>query len=316
MDHTYEPFEKDWIYPTLEDRTIVWRLSKSTTTFINVASFTCDEMRVRFDNAVKRLGNQLGDNPLVALSGGVDSQAACLALKRNGVPFTAAILRFKDDLNQHDVTSALNFCALNAVPFIVHEVDIMRFLSRDRMEFVERYECPSPQFATHFYFYEMLIMENNATSIICGGNPPCLRDEKWEFISTRSQSAWMTFAKLNKFPIFGNFLSYSRDIAIPFMLQQPNMRTINKEKIDWYGCKLKGMWLNGLDVIPQEQKFNGFELVKKQIESQTHDAWMFEKLYRHPNHGKYPEYGSELRLSPSVERRLTKLNNQFSLLNK
>jgi hypothetical protein len=38
----------------------------------------------------------------------------------------------------------------------------------------------------------------------------------------------------------------------------------------------------GYDVIPQEQKYNGFETIKKYYEEMTGDGWAFEYQFRKP----------------------------------
>ena len=49
-----------------------------------------------------------------------------------------------------------------------------------------------------------------------------------------------------------------------------------------YAAKLIGYRRVGFDLVPQPQKYTGFELVKDYFEEQTGDGWAFEKQFRNP----------------------------------
>ena len=49
-----------------------------------------------------------------------------------------------------------------------------------------------------------------------------------------------------------------------------------------YEAKLIGYRRIGFDLVPQPQKYTGFELVKDYFEEQTGDGWAFEKRFRYP----------------------------------
>jgi hypothetical protein len=310
-DNNFGTFSNEWLFPSLEElNTITWRVSEDAQARILAADYSVSELISKQRQAVVGMKNELGDNPFVALSGGIDSQAACLILKQCGVPFTAAIMEFNDELNKHDVESAKAFCSMFAIPYVTINFNILEFLSRSLASYVEKYDCPSPQLTAHCRLFEMIIEQHSPSSIIAGGNPPCIRDGKWEFISSRSHTVWMTFAKLNKYPLIGNFLGYSLDIALPFMVLQPDM-PIDPEKR--YKAKVSGMRRCGIPVVPQKQKFTGFELVKKHFENMTGDGWSFEKLFRLPHHTKRPEYDSVFDIPDTIHKFLSE---QHSVLNK
>lgn len=283
-------FKDQWLTSTVEPvNKIVWRLSEDAQARILNANYTPSMLIAKQRLAVLAMRREMGDNPFVALSGGIDSQAACLLLKKSSVPFTAAIMEFNDNLNEHDVSNALDFCGAHNIPHVIIKFDILGFLARSLNAYVEKYDCPSPQLLTHCRLFEILIEEHNPSSIICGGNPPSIREGEWEFISNRSHSVWMTFAKLNKYPLIGNFLGYSLDIALPFMMLQPDMPSDLSQR---YAAKVAGLQRGGLQIMPQKQKFTGFEKVKQHFASVTGDGWTFEKSFRLPHHRKRPEYDS------------------------
>lgn len=296
-------FKDEWLVPTVEPvNTIVWRLSEAAQDAIRTVDYAMDVLSSNQRRFISSMTPALGDSPYVALSGGIDSQAACILLKQSGVGFTAAIMVFNDDLNRHDVESAIAFCKTYFIKYVTIKFDILTFLTRTLPSYVEKYDCPSPQLLTHCRLYEMMIEQFNPSCIISGGNPPCIRDGKWEFISSRSHSVWMTFAKINNYPLIGNFLGYSLEIALPFMVLQPDMSTDLGQR---YKAKVEGMYRLGIRVIPQKQKYTGFELVKKYFADLTGDGWTFEKSFRFPYHIKRPEYDSVLSLSDEIHGFLT-----------
>jgi hypothetical protein len=278
-------FEDDWIYPTVKNaklKKIVWQFSEDTIQYIDTVSaknLFARQRRIQ-KTAVSKMN--LGDNPYVALSGGVDSQTACLSLKSLNIPFTAAILVFENDFNDMDVNSALEFCQRFNIKFQIVNINVLQFLTRKLTDYVIKYECPSPQITIHMWLYETLIQDYKATSIIAGGNAPFLNGNEWNFGSSRSQSAWMKFKEIHDFNIIGNFIGHNMNIALMFMIATPTTSDSTNIEETRYLSKLKGMNNLGFDVIPQKQKYTGFEKIKKHFEELTGDGWMFEKSFRHP----------------------------------
>lgn len=296
-------FHNEWLVPSVEPvNTIVWRLSDDAQAAILEADYTAHMLSIKQREAIVKLSYSMGSNPYVALSGGIDSQAACILLTQCGVKFTAAIMVFGNNLNAHDVDSAIAFCGLYCIPYVTIQFDILEFLTRTLPSYVDKYDCPSPQLLTHCRLYEILIEQFKPSCIIGGGNPPCIRDGTWEFISSRSHSVWMNFGKIHNFPLIGNFLGYSLEIALPFMLLQPDMSMDLGQR---YKAKVEGMHRLGIRVIPQQQKYTGFELVKKYFADLTGDGWTFEKSFRLPFHIKRPEYDSILQLTAEIHEFLT-----------
>ena len=244
-----------------------------------------------------------GSDPWVCLSGGVDSQAACLLMLAAEVKFRVAVLRFENRLNAHDVDNAILFCSHNELKYQVFDLNIHNFLRSKLNDYCEKYECPSPQITSHLWLYEQL-RDLGASCIVCGGNPPHLEGEKWRFNSNRSQTAWTTFSTVNDQKMVGNFLGWSLDISLPLMLLQRGTNT--------YQDKINAFWRSGLPVLPQKKKSTGFEVVKAKINDAMKDGWAFEKMYRHPLYRRVPEYNSKLVLAPEIARKLTEDNRVFN----
>ena len=311
--------ENEWMYPTLvNNKLFVWKINEEAERRIKQEhSFWTDELlRSNLLESTFQLGRSLGDNIFVALSGGSDSQCACLALQQAGVSFTAAILKFDSDFNKVDVDSAVNFCETYNIKYITHDIDIMGFLAKELPIFVDRYQCPSPQISTHLWFYEQLIKNYNPSSIVCGGHAPYIRKDIWSFGSTRSQSAWMTFKDVNNFNIIGNYRGHSFDIAIAFMIAHKNTLEMNPDEDNrcpiLYASKIQGMYNLGFNVLPQAKKMTGFEEIKIMLKEKVKAKFVFDKWYRDPYKRKYKDYSSELRLNPEINDILTNATNSIA----
>lgn len=315
--------EDEWFYLTLhEEHLFLWQLSEQAENRIRQehSSWTAESLRSNLLESTYLLGKSIGDNILVALSGGVDSQVACLALKQAGIPFTAAILVFNDELNKADVNSATNFCSVNDIKYLTVDVDIMNFLGRDLPTYVDRYQCPSPQISSHLWFYEQLIKNYSPSSIVCGGNTLYMVDNRWQYSSTRAQSSWMTFRDVNNFNLVGNFKGYSFDIAVPFMLAHKNTITGEVNEDDRrcplnYASKVQSMYNLGFNVIPQARKMTGFEEIKIMLKNQVKSTSVFDRWYRKPYQKKYRDYRSDIKLSLDIEEILTNAANNLSFSN-
>lgn len=297
-------FENNWITSAFENdariisqKSVMWRIDEAT--IFKEASIG------PMIDAVRRM--PLGAAPWVSLSGGVDSQAACLLMHQAGINFEIAILEFNDGFNSMDTSSAIEFCDEHGFKYNIFKLDILNFLTRELNTYVTRYECPSPQFSAHFKFFETLMAAKSPTSIICGGNTPFMQGGNWVFNTSRSQNAWTVFSQRNNQPMIGNFLCWSQDIAFPLMMSTDDIPILKNPEVDRYEAKVQGMHRLGIEVTPQEMKFNGFEKLKEYFKELSGDGWAFEKMFRHPNLKFVDEYVGVLDLSATLDAKLKQL---------
>lgn len=283
-------FDKDWLTYSVEfdpksgtSHSLIWKMDGS----VQAEPGTGWRGISRMIFGISQM--DLGTNPYVSLSGGVDSQAVCLLMKKAGRKFKIGIMEYENGFNDMDVEAAINFCNKHKFEYTLFKFDVIQFLTRDLSQYVERYECPSPQFCVHFKFYEMLI-EQGATSILAGGNAPYFYQDHITYPTTRSQNAWTIFAKKNDFKLYGNVLGWSADIAIPLIVSSPNVLDYHDVEAGRYASKVKGMHNLGLYVMPQNVKYTGFEKIKKFFSDQTGDELFFDKSFRYLNFSKYPDY--------------------------
>lgn len=243
-------------------------------------------LQYRID-AANEAASFLGNNPVLCLSGGVDSQAMIQAWQEAGLKFDVAVMKFSNDLNNQDVDHAKLYCNTNNIPIKEIEFDVVNFLTRESIEQGEKYRCTSPHFITHYKFFDIL-REMGYTGICCGGTAFAPGKDGWGPAPSIAQINYLEYSKLNEFPVFGNFLGYDAKLCWSIaLLTPPHAASWHKESIDFandtrYLSKVEGYQRHGLNIIPQSQKYTGFEKVKDYFASKTGDGWTFEKRFRHP----------------------------------
>lgn len=265
--------------------------------------------------AAKDSAEKLGDNPVLCLSGGVDSQAMVQSWQEADLKFDVAILVFNDELNSHDVQHARMFCKLHNITPVEININVIQYLIREHFDQAEKYRCTSPHFSTHFKMFDIL-RDMGYTGICCGGQPLAKAKTEWGPALSAAQLNYLEYSKINQYPIMGNFLGYYPKLCWSIAILTPNddfvwsatandsLEDITKKR---YTAKVKGYQNHGFDIIPQASKFTGFEKVKEYFAKQSNDGWAFEKKFRHPLEKKF---GS----APAGALKLP--NNQLELLDR
>ena len=77
---------------------------------------------------------RLGLDVYLLLSGGADSEVAARAFLDAGVPFTAAILKYKNNANQHESVFAYNLCKQYSIPVLEIALDPTAFFESEEFD--------------------------------------------------------------------------------------------------------------------------------------------------------------------------------------
>lgn len=249
---------------------------------------------------------RLGSSPILMLSGGVDSQCVALLLKQHGVKFKCVTLDYLG-YNKMDVDHAITFCKIQNIPHEVLTIDVLTVLSRELVRLCQQYKCPSPQFCTHFYGIEQIYNKFAPTSILCGGTALYMEAGQIVYHLTVAQNSWNNI-KLPNCLVYGNVLGHCAEISIPLFLNTPS-RTNPYVIGDGarYHDKIQGMWALGIGVLPQHQKYTGFETLKELFEHETGEGWAFEQMFRYPLQQMVPDLPGRLVLSPDIEMKLKQM---------
>lgn len=261
--------------------------------FIN--NFDLKDLPIYRAEAAVKVYDEFGPKLALCFSGGVDSQCMIQCFIEAGIPFDVFALKFKDDLNKQDIDHAIKYCKTFNIKLNIIEIDVLRFLSRHNFEYGMKYLSASPHFNVHYKMFDIL-REQGYDSVVTGGNTFLFSDKKNYFLPNynRNTMNFINYSNISGFKCQGNFLGYYPKLAWAISLLTPHVSNyighqsfLNQdERKYWeqlrYLQKIRGYHRAGFKIIPQNQKYTGFELVKKHLELKTGDGWTFEKLYRHP----------------------------------
>lgn len=94
-------------------------------------------------NAAKLIAEKATKPILVGLSGGGDSQVACLSFREAGIPFKVIIVHLYDvnwkEVNTHDITNAFKFCETYGIEYIEQHINLDYFYRDDGVSHAEKY---------------------------------------------------------------------------------------------------------------------------------------------------------------------------------
>jgi hypothetical protein len=237
-----------------------------------------------------------GQELWLCLSGGVDSECMARAFLDAGVLFRVAILRFEDGLNEFDIKDALRFCEENGVTFRIFDLDILDFFESGRyLYYAEKYRCRSPQLAAHHFLLEQIpgfpVLAWNVCSMYRARQSSryriALPDELY--------LSYHRFFETEKRPGVPFFFLYTPELFYSFF-HTPTYRDLLhqvgplRDQVFHYLLKCRIYRESGFEIEPREDKFTGFEKVKKHYENTTAlGPNAFNLSFRKPLEKLYPD---------------------------
>lgn len=247
-------------------------------------------------DAAKKCVKLLGNNPVLLLSGGIDSQAMVQCFVEAEIKIDIVTFVFNENLNKQDSNYARFFCKMENLKNIEIEFDVLNFLQKENYDIGIKYKSTSPHFNAHYKMAEIL-KDMNYTGVCCGGFTPTYLNNKWGTNFSYNPCYYVNIHDILEIPFQGNFLGYTPELAWSVslltehinlkQLQDKSLSKYNKSMVQRYNTKVKGYSRHGFNVYPQPQKFTGFELIKKYYEEKTNDGWFFEKSFRMPLYQKF-----------------------------
>lgn len=249
--------------------------------------------------------------PWVCVSGGADSQLTANLAHRYSTGPEAVTFAFVWDhtvINAPDVVQAQRFCQSLGLPHQVIDVDLKDFLNNHLIHIAKKYECITPQLASHLWAMQLHLVPTGRP-VLYGGEIPFVTvnsDENLPVMMYDSKQGSRNYGRFFKhmllpFYLFGkiNDIVVNRD---PFTLTpEIHYQSIMQNTQVWQAHKLMapetvGMVVNHLDfkyayylTTGYHYEFplckrTGFELLKQYLASQTGNYDEFDRLYRQPLH--------------------------------
>jgi hypothetical protein len=92
----------------------------------------------------------------VLFSGGIDSEIAIRAFKKEGVRFNVYTIRLENDINIQDVTAAVKIADNIGVKLNIIDWNLQKFLENDAIEMFNKTFCPHPSRMLRHAWYDLL----------------------------------------------------------------------------------------------------------------------------------------------------------------
>lgn len=314
----FDNYEDNWLVKKETDKDLIFTFNENIDKLIkeNYTNWTLEQLKTNFDRALLRIKDNIDNNPYIALSGGVDSQLACLSFLEAQIPFTAVTMVMNDDFNKPDVESAVKFCKRLNIPHKLISINIIKFLVSNLNEYSLKYKCPSPQFCSHFYFFEQ-ILQMNPSCLVLGGFFPHKSQTGWFYNLSQAQISWQNFKNIQRCNMIGDFSSYSFDISLYLMMTLPAeipSYSLNYDELlkDGYEYKIAHLKKIYNDITPQYAKLTGFERLKSHFNKLHNNVGAFNKLFRRPLEKNYTNHIGVLKIN---EQSNFYLNHAYASIN-
>ena len=229
--------------------------------------------------------------PNVMFSGGNESEVVIRGFRDLGIPIKISILKFKKNLNLHDVAFAVVFCEQRGLDYDIIELDIEHFMEHDVFEYSNRTCCPSPQLAPTMWLADQI----DGLPILGSGEPYVAKrvpegyvpgespyePSTWYFQEKERIQAWYRHFIIQRRPAVPGFFQYTPELMYMFLTSPVvNDLVANKRvgKLSTVSTKGETYRLWFPDMIGRP-KFHGFEKIMdwdetvREVLTQTHGKY-------------------------------------------
>jgi hypothetical protein len=238
-----------------------WFVNRSSST----QKFICDygkaatrqTFREANVHAANYIANIATDDIFIMMSGGADSEIAARAFIDAGINFTAAIMRFKNGLNQHDISFAERFCSKHNISIYYFDLDITQFLFSDCFESIVKLYQTTAERAASIY----LASQIPGFAILGQGEPVVLKTlGKWCFQEKERICSWNKFWIYNNKPGIPGFHQFSPEQILAVLEDQMTIDMINDRTNYWINDKFKhAFYKKHYPEFELREKYTGFE---------------------------------------------------------
>lgn len=186
------------------------------------------------------------------LSGGIDSQAMLYSWIQSKKSFNTFSAVYNDNINYYDIKTIQDFANLYNIKINFVNFDLINFLQNDHINYVKKYVCGSPHYTT----YMRLADEVKEGTTIFSGN--YLKRGGTQIAWSQNEMGFLHYCILGKKNCVPFFFNETQNLTYAFK-DIENRVNISSG----YLVKVNTYQFNGFPVIPQDEKFNGFEKIKE-----------------------------------------------------
>ena len=218
---------------------------------------------------------QTNEPIFVLFSGGVDSEVTLRSFHEAQIQVTAAILRFKHDLNIHDISWAIIICEQLNIPYKIFDLDILDFWREKADQYANATYCVSPQLLSTMWLIdqipgypvmgsaECLLVKNNCE--ISDLKNESNSKTQWKLLEKEKIAAWYRHFIVRKKNGCPGFFQYTPEIMLSYLKDPFVQKLINNQiqgETSTETSKLK-IYQQHFPLI-NRPKYTGFEKLKNQ----------------------------------------------------
>lgn len=201
---------------------------------------------------------------LLSLSGGIDSEFIAYVFLKAKIPFTAIINQYKNELNEHDIYYAKKFCIQHEIKYRIFEMDVIKFLENDLLDWTLPLKSGTHQFAPLCYFWDNMdgfLVDGNADLNI--SREPGTKNF---FLNNRE-----TCETVHRYFVWRNregtncFYLYNPEIMLSFLLEDEIMKLFlfgHNSRVSTIKGPKEMLFRRLFPMMEKREIYSGFEKIK------------------------------------------------------
>lgn len=259
--------------------------------------------------AAKKIKASTNKKITVLFSGGVDSEVVVRSFREAHIECEVAILRFKNDLNVHDISYAVMICEKLNMKYKLYDLDIETFWKTTGLAIAKKIKCPSPQLVTTMHLCDQI----GGLPVIASGECLLIKNVPADYVPGKSEYLSSTWSMWEKEKIAGfyrhfiennsegipAFFQYTPELIYSYLVDPFVSKLVNDQihgKLTTESSKFK-IYKQYFDLI-ERPKYSGFEKI---LDMEEMYRMQYREVIGHYNDVVKTEYKDLLKqVGPSV----------------
>lgn len=243
-------------------------MSKNSLFYVNFSEIKISDRHIVdvATEAIKRISEEYPAPYYLMASGGVDSQTMIWLWKQSGVPHEVVSFKYVHNdvvYNSHDLDQLNEFSAKHNIPVTYKYFDPINFFETEFPVYATKFQCTSPQICTHMKISEHLSEGTVIFSGEFGGHN----------IYTYTIFGLKRYADITKRSMIPFFYLHDAELA-GVIKKYDTITTVNSG----YLHKVASIHNAGIPVIPQAEKYTGFEKIKDFYDEQSYRVSVRDRI--------------------------------------
>lgn len=218
---------------------------------------------------IKKITEEYPEPYYLFASGGVDSQSMIWCWMNSGKPFTVISFKYVHDnvvYNEHDLEQLEQFSLKYNIPVQYKQFNPIEFFENDLYSYATKYQCTSPQICTHMRISE----EIKDGTVIFSGNFSAHSNYDYTIFGIKR------YADISGRPLIPFFFLHDAELA--GVINRINSQEAYSETANSYLRKISNLRKAKIPVIPQADKYTGFEKIKEYYDKQKERVTPQERI--------------------------------------